>query len=443
MSFFTLDAADDDQWVDVKSKEEVLQTELDKAKEHLQNRQYKLQQTSLEVDLLKGHKTNLETERESLQFELKKKEHDLSRAGKELEDVSQGKEFLKKEFVKMKASMDGERNKLSKSLASCKNELEDAQAEIARLKIELEASKVQRENETREAGDAIRGLRGMVKSTEDKLSTLDNESKKVQLALGHAQREMKEHRLREFQLRSEISKEKTALAKKTKKLEETLKELGTVALFAEELKGKKQALEHSLRSSERELDATRNHLKQSRSREAAMKTEISDLKKRSDARISDLQESLASQNDSLDDRKDRIEHLQAVLDGFNTQHDGMEDSLREAQSSLDRERTLNAELTTKVTQLEVELKNKETKFAEDLERANAQPSNREVALQSELRRQILADEQRLSRVDAILNESFLLVIRRSADVPFLALLRALPALQHSYDKIKWATESDP
>ena len=63
-------AAEADQWIDVKTKEEVLKDELTKTKDDLKKRQSRLDESSLQVDLLKGYKTNLETEKTTLQAQL-------------------------------------------------------------------------------------------------------------------------------------------------------------------------------------------------------------------------------------------------------------------------------------------------------------------------------------------------------------------------------------
>ena len=421
MSFFTLDAAADDNWIDVKTKEEVLKSELDKTKEDLERRQHKLDVTSLEVDLLKGHKTNLETLREDLQSQLREREYALSKTVQDLEDVSQKKEFLKQEFARMKESLEHKNSSLEKSLSSLKDELEGAYGEVTKLKAQVDSSDAAREKETKEAGDAVSSLKQSVTELESKLPSLQSQSAKDKLAIDRAQLEIKAQSTREEQLQKDLTLAKNAMMKTKKELEETQKGLGSVAVLAEELKKQKQMLEHALQKREEELKMTSNNLEQSKAREAAVSKEMVNLRLSSENSINDLHTSLSNQADTLEDRKDRIEYLQQVLEGFKTQHEIMEQKLLDAQSSLDRERTLNVELKTKNSEMENEMKTQEEKYCEDLKEAR-NSSKRMVELESQFDHQALLYKQRADELQQILGEGFF--------APIISMFKAWPGHPH-------------
>ena len=78
-----------DEWMDVTPKEELLQNELDRLKEAFEKCSTQLDACRLENDLLKGFKTNLETETQQLKESLQVTQQQVTEKTKAWDELNE------------------------------------------------------------------------------------------------------------------------------------------------------------------------------------------------------------------------------------------------------------------------------------------------------------------------------------------------------------------
>ena len=136
MSDFEL-CLNQDEWLDVTPREELLQHELNMLKAELNQRSTDLDESELAIDLLKGHKELLEKERASLRSQLQKQTETLSTVSEDFGSTIAREKSLQDELSQVKDVSGTKTKELEGSLATGKKELQLVAGERASLQAEL------------------------------------------------------------------------------------------------------------------------------------------------------------------------------------------------------------------------------------------------------------------------------------------------------------------
>lgn len=399
-----------DEWLDITSKEELLQNELNRVKNDLETRSMELLESNVTIDLLKGHKTLLENERETLTEELARTNNEVARVAKELQESLEQKESLKLELASMRDAADRREKSLEQSLSECKQELEHTHTQVGQLHQNLSAFKKDQEAERREATGTIEHLTKLVEKLGANIRSLEASNKMQQESLVQTRQELHESQAREKALRGEISRQKNQHEQVTRDLKMSSGDLSTVSLLAENLKSKNSALVRSMATMQKLLNDTKAEFSQSTTREISLKAELEKIK--SDAACAKMkyEESVAKNTAAIQASAERIAELEACVQDFKGKC---------AVLSADKE-TLLVQLSEK-TELCKDLQEKNVCLKEDVKQHSLGMKvvnesikcvlAREAALKEELENQRVSFNNRLAEIRAILGVSAIAEIR--------------------------------
>ena len=393
-----------DQWIDVKTKEDVLKEELNKTKDDLKKRQSRLDETSLQVDLLKGYKTNLETEKTTLQAQLQQKNNDVAMKDKSIQELQGKKDLVAQELVSLKTTLTAENRKLEHSLALSKNEIETGYRKINDLTLQLSALQQQKDVHESTSNERITTLTTLVEDLQLKVSSMERQSIKEQMKLKESQQFLVEANREKELLRADMMKGQDTMKMQSQKLQEANTKIGQVSVLADELRHGKFELERTLKMKESALATAGKELEQSRQREAALANQLEELKEMSNEQIVELQDSLNSKMESLQDATDRLEYMQAVVSGYQTQHDVLEQNLSAVREQLQREESKNRNYSESNHSMELTLKQQELRYMDELAKVKMEYHDKIMELQDKLQLQQISFTRRLHDVRNILGE---------------------------------------
>jgi len=403
-SWFTLEGKAD-EWLDVTPNEELLQNELNSTKKALEKNSEELQETSRAVDLLKGHKSLLESERESFQSELKQSKKRLSQIEKELEEANQRNEFLKNKLAATSEASELKTKHLENSLDSCKEELGEAHKEIASLNEKADALKSRKEEE-KTGFDAQAGELNRV------ISSLRTQANDQASMIARYEKALRDSRDLVTSLRRDLAEQKREFEMQRKRLVEAETNASAATLFAEEMNAKKTLLEQTLQMKEKALNLSNLSMESLRTSEGTLRKELDAAKKLAEDRtavINDLQQSRLASETVTDELKKSLGRLQAECADWKEEADRW-------QQRLAVEKAAGEKLLEEAIGMKEEL-NRLQALQKDAETQSA----REKYLEAELEHQKEAYEHRLHEVREILgmNPSKLLSKSLTFDVPLL------------------------
>lgn len=424
------DSTEVDQWLDVKTKEDVLKEELNKTKDDLKNHQSRLDETSLQVDLLKGYKTNLETEKTTLHAQLQQKNNDLALKDKDIQDLQTKKDVLAREFVTMKTALSTENRKLEHSLASCKDEIESNYSKIKDLTAQLTSLQQEKSRNDLTSNERITVLTKMVNDLQAKVSSMERQSMKEQMNLKESQQSIVNATRQQESLRAELQKSQDNVKKQSMKLQEADTKIRQVSMLAEELRTSKIELERFLKTKELALLTTAKELTESRQREETLVNQLNEVKKMSNQQIVELQESVNTKMESLQDATDRLEYMQAVVSGYQTQHDVLEQNLAAAREQLQNEENKSRDYFESSHSMELTLKQQELRYMDELAKVKMDYHGKIMDLQEKLELQQISFTRRLHEVRNILGEGLFGGIGSSKN-PWVELARSSSFGHHS------------
>jgi len=403
-----------DEWLDVTSREEILQNELNRAKNELETRSMEILESNVTIDLLKGHKTLLENERESLQNEVKRVKETLSDTMRELENVKDSKGNLEKSFAAFKASSEANIMALENALASNQKQLEVTKTQINKLTEKNLALEALNHEEKMKAEKKIQSLAETIGKLNFKNSTLEADAKKQAEQIAKIQMELQQSRKREELCRQDLMQQKRCTEQRANELMELKSKMGSVAILAEGLKEKNHTLLRSHHSLQEHLKETKEKNMASLQREAVLKDQIEKERAEYQARMKKQEEVLADKCDKLEQAEIRIVELEACVVDLKEQLVALSserESLVCAASVMeDKVRELSEEKET----LEKELQEQAEEVAADLLKAKDALA-REEALKKELNRQKAAFDSRLKEIRTILGVSAIAEIKTEID----------------------------
>jgi chromosome segregation ATPase len=387
--------------MDISSKEEVLQNKLTFVKEELKTRSKELEESTIAVHELKYNLNSVESERDTLQTDLKHSKNCLTRIRNELEETNSSKDFIKEEFGNFKTASERQKMKLELELGSYRNELEGTHDQIVNLNLLVQSIKLEQEEDREEANGTIDGLSTLIAELKGTLSNLHQTSKQQEEAMTRKELALKESRAREEALRQELAREKQVSSTRSKEIEEANKSVGTIAVLAEDLKGKKLSLERSLARQDQNLDRVSKELDQSRAQVASFRTKLAYVKDVSELRTKELESSVVQKQQDVQAACAVIANLEASITNFKREtvhlknvQDDLEDSLEEKEKDLGEACEHIGNLKTSLEELFNETKT--------MQKERDEKCVREEALRKELVEQKIAHEQRLEDIKEIL-----------------------------------------
>jgi len=403
-----------DEWLDVTSREEILQNELNHTKNDLETRSMELLESNVTIDLLKGHKTLLENERESLRDELKRTKETLSALTKNLENLTHGKETLEQNLEALKISSELKMKKLEAALVANKQELANAESRIVQLEQMNIAMKNEHQEENTVAHSKIVHLHQLVEKLTQNISSLEVTSKKQAEQLEQAQKELQQSRSREQALRQDLVKQTSLTEQRSKELKEFQNNIGTISVLAENLKEKNNNLVRSMNVMQQQLNDTKEKYRASAQREADLHEQLVKVKSQSDERIEKQEQRIVDEQIKLKDAEDRMVGLEANMEHLKQEFLVVSEERATLIKALAEKEAMVQQLVDEKESLERELQDQAEENAADLQNAKDSLA-REEALKRELKAQKAIFDNRLKEIRTILGVSAIAEIKAELD----------------------------
>ena len=317
---FALHEEESDDWLDVTTKEELLQRELNGLKTSLEEKSFELTETNITVDVLKGHKLLLENERFALKKELQEKDEILSSLQTDVNSFQENETRLKTEFEKQKETFKRQVEELQQTKEQQSFSLNEANESIAFMTKRIvdledlhqkEIEKKMQEFETLKASFAAMKAQAKVDRTE----------------LANYKLRLQESNKREAVLNHQLSEESTIANKCKHDLKSLKADTGAIAIVAENLRAEKQSLERALTRINADFKRTQENLYGCQTRENDFREELSKWKFTSESRIAALENELNSSTCDLKDSRSMIASLSESLDDLRKQLKQVQESL--------------------------------------------------------------------------------------------------------------------
>ena len=367
-----------------------------------------LLELSVTIDLLKGHKTLLENERESLREEIQETKETLATTVRNLEEMTVA---MKSTDVLLKEVRHDAKSKiqtLEESLTASESNLKTCYSQIRSL--EQETVTIKRE-QTREQNDfkvKVSAMDVMIEKL--KKETLDAAviSKMQQEQIAQLQRALGDSRAREEGLRREVDEQSQIIKQRDADLKETTRRLGSVSVFAQSLKEKNSTLICSMVEVQKCLNTSVKKHDESIRREADLQGQIAQLmseaKENQALALSDFRAQLEQAQDRIAGLESYAEDLKEQVVVISEERDNMRDRLVEREAE-------NMTLANDKESLANDLEEKTRAFTADLEHAKIL-IGREESLKSELEKQKAVFDARLTEIRTILGVSAIAEIKK-------------------------------
>jgi chromosome segregation ATPase len=390
-----------DEWLDVTSKEELLQNELNRTKNDLETRSMELLESNVTIDLLIGHKTLLENERNTLQGKLMETTEVLMTTEKDLENTTECKQILEKNLQALKTSSESKELNLEQVLTSCKEELGAAKSHITNLDQHTHTMKKEQQKEKTESTSTIDRLTKFVEQLNSNIRSLENSSKMQAEEVAKSRKELQESRSREEALRRDLAKQTSLTEQRTKELKGSQDNMGSVSVLAENLKDKNNSLVRSVESLQQNLSNTKDQHTASTRREAALQAEIAKVQAKTDDRTKKQEQIIADGLNKLEHAEDRIVGLEAYAEDLKEQFVSVSEQCESLVASISEKDSTIEELADEKESLEIEMQDQSEAMAADLENAKDALA-REEAIKKELKHQRAVFDARLKEIRSIL-----------------------------------------
>eukprot|EP00934_Nitzschia_sp_Nitz4_P007410 Nitzschia sp. Nitz4//scaffold62_size106224//74248//75588//NITZ4_004363-RA/size106224-processed-gene-0.35-mRNA-1//1//CDS//3329555877//7400//frame0 len=402
--------SDADEWLDITSKEEILQHELAKKANELETRSMELLESNVTIDLLKGHKTLLENEKDELKVELEQSRKAMESVSTELKTRSDENVSLKEEVASMKARMAQREETFEHRLLASSDDLAVSKAHVQSLYQQIEQLKSEQEAGLKAASDKIASLTTTVRQLKDTTEKLEGVNKNLESSLKKSQAALLESQGQEKALRQKIITQVEAYEQKTKEMEQVRGDLSSVAVLTENLKSKNSVLVRSLTTAQKQHNDTKQKLAEVEAREALLKLELKRVKESSANMAQELENKIADGSAKIEKSEDRIIGLESFAQdlkeecaSFSVQCEALEEQLRAKDA-------LCESLVSEKEELQNEVQN--IKNAGKSESDELKASKEKVkALESEIEKQKTGFEHRLAEIRSILGVSALAEIK--------------------------------
>jgi chromosome segregation ATPase len=384
-----------EEWLDVTPKEELLNNELTKVHHALEKRSMELLEANMTLDLFKGHKALLESQRSSLQAELGQTKDVVTMVQQKLQESVEREAALNKEFEETKTAAERHVQKLQESLTIREAELENSYKNIGNLNDHIQDMTIRYQHEKKESCGTIQSLSQLVAQLKNKVSSLEDAARTEQNTLEKSEQKLKDSLSMEAELHYDLLQERNTSAKYAKELAEAKSKIDSVSMLAEDLRVAKVSLEQSLAKQTQATILTKKQLEQSQAREASLSSEISEVKASFGQQTDEMQASLNLSSLALEETRRRADLLQTTLE------------------LLAREIAFSTELSEQKEMMLSEMKTREESMQEEIDSARGSVA-REYVLREELAQQKAAFEHRLAAINGILGVTPMQEVKRVA-----------------------------
>jgi chromosome segregation ATPase len=317
-----------DEWLDITTTEEVLQNDLDRLKEVLRIRDAELEASNLLTRELSSHTYALETERTTLQQQLKEEIESFVETDSKLKETVTGKEAIEQEHNESKITSAARIAALEQELLTTNNKFTK---EVTDLKKKLSAvettSKAQLESLEQEALKNKQNTTRVITDLKNKLFALDTWSKTQK-------EELTKTRSSLDGVRRELAVEKKAAALTSTQLALANKQLGSVAVLAEDRKDERSTLERSVSQQKKSLTRATMDVQHLSSKIASLQKELLLADYASEQRIKELESTVTTHEKDLQEARDEVKG----------QQESFEAGLKELQDAREEIKELQGEL---------------------------------------------------------------------------------------------------
>jgi chromosome segregation ATPase len=317
-----------DEWLDITTLEEVLQNDLDRLKEVLRVRDAELEASNVLTRELSSHTYALETERNALQQQLKEEIESFVETDSKLKETVAGKEEIEQEYNESKVSSAARialleqellttNNNFSKEVADLKKRLSTAET-TSKAQIEsLEKGALKNENNT---SKVITDLKNKLSAQDIWSETQKEELTKTRSSLDSA--------------RKELAVEKKAAALTATQLALANKQLGSVAILAEDRKDERSSLERSVSQQKKSLTRATMDVQHLSSKIASLQKELLLAQYASEQRIKELESSVTTHEKDLQEARDELKGKQGSFKAGLKELQGAREEIKELQGEL-------------------------------------------------------------------------------------------------------------
>lgn len=323
-----------DDWLDVTTKEEILQNELVKLKEVLVNREKEIEASNLLVEELKK-------DRESLRGEL-----DQSK------DVLVKTETLLGETLASKNTAENEQtvvcHALKKEVSLMKKTADESRDHALRLECKIKDIQRLNEKESKEKQLSIETLENTNTALKEKLHVAEGAIEIQKNVLNKTRAELKESNSELLKAKKDLADEKKTSGATAKQLETANKSIGTLAILAEDRKDERHSLQRSVTQQKHALGNADKDLEQSNEVISTLKEQLADVRNLTEKTIKELQEANVAYESELVVAKNEIKEQKSQLDSKIKELEGAEKEIEQLQQAVEdieiRRSTLSVEL---------------------------------------------------------------------------------------------------
>jgi chromosome segregation ATPase len=402
-----------EEWLDVTPKEELLNNELTKVHHALEKRSMELLEANMTLDLFKGHKALLESQRSSLQAELGQTKDVVTMVQQKLQESVEREAALNKEFEETKTAAERHVQKLQESLTIREAELENSYNNIRNLNDHIQDMTTRYQNEKKESCGTIQSLSQLVAQLKNKVSSLEDAARTKQNTLEKSEQKLKDSLSMEAELHYDLLQERKTSAKYAKELAEAKSKIDSVSMLAEDLMMTKVSLEQSLAKQTQATILTKKQLEQSQARQVSLSSEISEVKASFGQQTDEMQASLNLSSLALEETRRRADLLQTTLDDSRKHNSSLVGERESLEQLLAREIAFSTELSEQKEMMLSEMKTREESMQEEIDSARGSVA-REYVLREELAQQKAAFEHRLAAINGILGVTPMQEVKRVA-----------------------------
>lgn len=394
-----------DEWLDITSKEELLQSELNQLKNELETRSMELLESNVTIDLLKGHKTLLENERNNLLEELQQSKQKVSQVSKELMESTEREVLVKEEMATNNATALKHTEDLNSKLSTSERELKQVKSQIGLLTQKNVGLTRDHQMKSNEARSTIERLTKLVENLNSNVRSLQDSAKQQQAAFAESQTQLRKSQFEKGALLQEVAKQKKLRSQREAELKQSRSGIESVSVLAEQLKSKNVTLGRSMTNLQKQADEMKKSLAQSLQREAILKAELAEARAAAEKQTEEQEQTINANCEALDKSEDRIVGLEAYVHDLKEQCVILSEECEAVREELGKKEELCKELESQKAILEAEVKKNESETnVTDLEKAR-NASAREEELKQQLAAQKEAFEARLKEIRSILGVS--------------------------------------
>ncbi len=416
-----------DEWMEVTPREDILQAELDRLKLAFEKCSSQLDACRLENDLVKGHKTNLETETQHLKEALQLSQEEVEKKTQEWKDLNAWTD------ERMRSYQQTIREQAMKN-----SELEDQK--LALTEACQQETKRLADSESRWT-ISMNKLEAEKQSLQRKVAELQQDNKQQHETIARFYKDLESTRSHQERLQRELAQAKDTIAKQQQEMQTSKKDTGTIAILAQELKSQKQVLERSLNLTKQSLASAQMQEGDRAKQLMELREQYEHLQSTRMDHIQELETMVENQIHQLNESQNAIQQLQVQLSAATQEvqtlkqdnhelsihlthmeagrHEWLEQK-SELQESLDETFHDLEAANERLHQLE------ETLEATELQRASlaahqsnfSEAADREAALLMQLQEQRMAFEERLKEIRCILGLKFTAAIQSEVQHKF-------------------------